>query len=155
MLAQLWLLSMFSFILEWRHSSISFSQKTGFLNFTKKTIVFHALVLTLNYKSVFSRSDDVTNPHLPLFDVTLLPILIENVVLVVSQEKITFTNVCITLFWAQSKKTRFWGSDDVIMMSQAPRLKLRLGAGSFVLWHIRNNNQQSKLSQKKTPKDLK
>ena len=58
---------------------------------------FHVLVLTLNHKSVFSRSDDVTSPHLLLRDVTLLLILIENIVLVVPQEKLSFTIVSITL----------------------------------------------------------
>ena len=57
---------------------------------------FHVLVLTLNPKSGFSRSDDVTRPHLLLFDVTLLSILIEIVVLVVPQEKLSFTNISIT-----------------------------------------------------------
>ena len=57
---------------------------------------FHVLVLTLNHKSVFSRSDDVTNPDLLLRDVTLLLILIENIVLVVPQEKLSFTIVSIT-----------------------------------------------------------
>ena len=68
---------------------------------------FHVLVLTLNHKSVFSRSDDVTSPHLLLRDVTLLLILIENIVLVVPQEKLLFTIVSITLLCAQSKKTSF------------------------------------------------
>ena len=58
---------------------------------------FHALVLTLNHKSVFSRSDDVTSPHSLLRDVTLLLILIENVVLVDPQQKLSFTIVFITL----------------------------------------------------------
>ena len=58
---------------------------------------FHVLVLTFNHKSVFSRSDDVTSPRLLLRDVTLLPILIENIVLVVPQEKLSFTIVSITL----------------------------------------------------------
>ena len=57
---------------------------------------FHVLVLTLNHKSVFSRSDDVTNPDLLFRDVTLLLILIENIVLVVPQEKLSFTIVSIT-----------------------------------------------------------
>ena len=94
---------------------------------------FHVLVLTLNHKSVFSRSDDVTSPHLLLRDVTLLLILIENIVLVVPQEKLSFTIVSITFLWVQSKKTSFWGSDDIVMMSQAPRPKLWLGTGSFLL----------------------
>ena len=58
---------------------------------------FHVLVLTLNHKSVFLRSDDVTSPHLLLRDVTLLSILIEKVVLVVPQEKLSFTIVSINL----------------------------------------------------------
>ena len=58
---------------------------------------FHALDLKLNHKSVFSRSDDVTSPHSLLLDVTLLLILIENVVLVVPQEKTSFAIVSITL----------------------------------------------------------
>ena len=49
---------------------------------------FHVLVLTLNHKNVFLRSDDVTSHHLLLRDVTLLSILIEKVVLVVPQEKL-------------------------------------------------------------------
>ena len=68
---------------------------------------FHVMVLTLNHKSVFSRSDDVTSPHSLLREVTLLSILIENVVLVVFQEKLLFTIVFITLLSAQSKKTSF------------------------------------------------
>ena len=67
-----------------------------------------------------------------LHEVILLSILTEKDVLVVPQEKLLFTIVSITLLWAQSKKTSFWGSDDVIMMSQAPRSKLRLGKGSFL-----------------------
>ena len=66
--------------------------------------------------------------------VTLLSILIENVVLIVPQEKLSFTIACITLLWAQSKKTNFWGSDDVIMMLQAPTPKLQLGTGIFLLY---------------------
>ena len=81
---------------------------------------------------MFSRSGDVTSPHSLLHEVMLLSILTEKDVLVVPQEKLLFTIVSITLLWAQSKKTSFWGSDDVIMMSQAPRSKLRLGKGSFL-----------------------
>ena len=44
---------------------------------------FHVLILTLNHKSMFSGSVDVTSPHSLLRDVTLLSNLIENVVLVV------------------------------------------------------------------------
>ena len=58
---------------------------------------FHVLILTLNHKSVFSRSDDLISSHLLLRDVTLLLILIENVVLLVPQEKLSFTIVSITL----------------------------------------------------------
>ena len=58
---------------------------------------FHVLELTLNYKSVFSRSDDVTSSHSPLRDVTLFLILIENAVLVLPQEKLSFKIVSITL----------------------------------------------------------
>ena len=58
---------------------------------------FHLLVLTLNNQNVFSRSDDVTNPHLLLCDVKLLSTLIENMVLEESQEKISITSVSITL----------------------------------------------------------
>ena len=138
MLGQLWILSMLSFILEWRHSSISFSLKNGFCKFTWKTIAlmrFHVLVLALNHESVFSRSNDVTSPHSLLRDVTPLLILIENVVLVVPQEKPSFAIVFITLLWAQSKKTGY--------------------RYFFTLWHIGNNNQPSNLSQEKMPKDLK
>ena len=50
---------------------------------------------TLNHKSVFLMSDEVTNPHSPLRDVTMLSIVIENVVLVVPREKLqTFPSVC-------------------------------------------------------------
>ena len=135
-LGQLWILSMLSIILEWRHSSISFSQKNGFCKFTWRTIAlmrFHVLVFTLNHKSVFSRADDVTRPHSLLRDITRLSILNENVVLVVPQEKPSFAIVSITLLWAQGKKTVFWSSDNVIMMSQTPGPKLRLDAGSFLL----------------------
>ena len=55
------------------------------------------------------------------------------IVLVVPQEKLSLANVSITLLWAQSKKTSFRDSDDVIMTSRAPRPKLRLGPGSFLL----------------------
>ena len=58
---------------------------------------FHVLVLTLNHKIMFSRSDDLTSLHSRLRDVTLLSILIENVVLIVPQEKLSFTIACITL----------------------------------------------------------
>ena len=74
--------------------------------------------------------------------------------MVVPQENLSFTNVSITLLWAQSKKTSFWGYDDVIMMPQGPRPKLRLGTGMFLLSDT-DNNKQWNLSQKKTPKDLK
>ena len=66
----------------------------SFCKSTWKTIPlmrFHVLVFTLNHKSVFLRSDDVTSPHLLLRDVTLLSILIEKVALVVPQKK---TIVC-------------------------------------------------------------
>ena len=113
----------------------TFVYKTTFR--TKQVIYFdesnRKYVPTLNHKSVFSRSDDVTRPHSLLCDLTLLSISIENVVLVVSQEKLLFTNVSITLFWAQSKKINFWGSDDVITMLQASRPKSWLGRGSFLL----------------------
>ena len=133
---QLWILPMLSFILEWSHSSINFSLKKCFLQFHLENYCFNAfscLVLTLNHKSVFSRSDNVTGSHSLLRHVILLLILIENVVLVVPQEKLSFTIVSITLLWAQSKKTRFWGSDDFIMMSQASRPKERQGTGSSLL----------------------
>ena len=139
MLQQLWILSMVSYILEWRHSSISFSLKNVFCKFAWKTIAlirFHVLVLILNHKSVFSRPDDVTSPHSLLRAVILLSILIENIVLVVPQEKLSFTFVSITLLWAQSKTTSLWGSDDVIMMPQASTSKLRLGTDSFLLSDI-------------------
>ena len=58
---------------------------------------FHVLVLTLNHKSVFSRADNVTRPYSLLRDITRLPILNENVVLVVPQEKPSFAIVSITL----------------------------------------------------------
>ena len=58
---------------------------------------FHVLVFTLNHKSAFSRSDDVTSPYSLLRDVTLLSVLIGNVVLVVSQEKLSFTIVPVAL----------------------------------------------------------
>ena len=61
---------------------------------------FHVLVLTLNLKSVFSKSDDVTSPYSLLRDVTLLSILIENVVLVVPQENYRlqlFPSLCFEL----------------------------------------------------------
>ena len=113
MLGQLWILSMLSFILEWCHSSISFSQKFGY-KFTWKTIAlmhFHVLVLTLNPKNVSWRCDDFTSPHSLLCEVTSWSILIKNVVLVVPQEKLSFTNVFITLLWPQTKKTNIWGSE--------------------------------------------
>ena len=131
MLGQLWILSMLLFILGWRHNSNSFSLKKCFCKFS---CVFSCLGLTLNHKSMFWRSGDVTSPHSLLHEVILLSILTEKDVLVVPQEKLLFTIVSITLLWAQSKKTSFWGSDDVIMMSQAPRSKLRLGKGSFLLF---------------------
>ena len=53
------------------------------------------------------------NSYSLLRDVTLPSILIENVALVVPQETLSFTIVSTTLLWAQSKKTCFWGSDDV------------------------------------------
>ena len=60
-------------------------------------IRFHLLVLALNYRNVFSRSDDVTIPHLLLCDVKMLSILIENIVLEESQENISITSVFIHL----------------------------------------------------------
>ena len=65
------------------------------------------------HNCVFSRSDDVITPYSLLRDVPLPSILIENVALVVPQETLSFTIVSTTLLWAQSKKTCFWGSDDV------------------------------------------
>ena len=58
---------------------------------------FHVFVLTLNHKSVFSSSDDVTSLYSLLHDVILLSIWIENVDLVVPQEKLSFTKISITL----------------------------------------------------------
>ena len=49
------------------------------------------------YRNVFSRSDDVTIPHLLLCDVKILSILIENIVLKESQENVSITSVFITL----------------------------------------------------------
>ena len=119
-LRQPWILSMLSFILEWRHSSISFSHKKGFCKFTWKTIAlmrFHFLVLVLNQKSVFSRFDDVKSPYLLLRDFTRLSILIEYVVLVVSPEKKnrlrTFPSLCSRL---KARKRVFevqWHHNDV------------------------------------------
>ena len=124
------------FLLVWRHKIISFYQNSCFCNFSWKTIAlirFHLLVLASNYRNVFSRPDDVPIPHLLLCDVKMLSILIENIVLEESQENISITSVFITLLWVQGIKTSFWGSDDVIMMSQAPRPKVRPGTGSFLL----------------------
>ena len=45
---------------------------------------------------MFPKPDDVTSPHFLLGDVTLLSILVKNVVLEVSQEKILNANVSIT-----------------------------------------------------------
>ena len=126
-----------SFLLVWRHKIINFLSKQFvlfFCNFSWKTIAlrrFHLLVLALNYRNVFSRTDDVTVPHLLLCDVRMLSILIENIE--ESQENISITNMFITLLWVQGIKTSFWGFDDVIMMSQAPRPKVRPGTGSFLL----------------------
>ena len=117
-----------SFFLVWHHKIISFFFKQLFLQFLRKTtalIRFHLLVLALNYRILFSWPDNVTSPHLLLCDITLLSVLIENVVLEVSQE-----NKLTTLLWAQNK-TSFWRSDDVIMTSQAPRPKARLGQPVF------------------------
>ena len=58
---------------------------------------FHVFVLTLNHKGVFSSSDDVTSLYSLLHDVILLSIWIENVDLVVPQEKLSFTKISITL----------------------------------------------------------
>ena len=63
----------------------------------------------------------------------MLSILIENIVLEESQEKISITSVFITILWVQGIKTSFWGYDDVIMMLQAARLKVQMGTGSFLL----------------------
>ena len=113
-----------------------FYQNSCFCNFSWKTvalILFHLFVLALNYRNVFSKPDDVTSPHLQLHDVKMLSILIENIVLEKSQESISITSVFITFIWVQGIKTSLWGSDDVIMMSQAPRPKVRIDTGSFLL----------------------
>ena len=79
--------------------------------FLFKTVVFSNFFLVKNYcfntfsspgldlklKNVFSRSDEVTGCCLLFCDVTLLLILIENVVLEFSQEKMSITNVSIAL----------------------------------------------------------
>ena len=91
---------MMSFLFAWRHNVISFLSKQLFLQFLMKTIaliLFHLLVLALNYRNVFSKPDDVTSPHLQLHDVKMLSILIENIVLEKSQESISITSVFITL----------------------------------------------------------
>ena len=119
-----------SFLLVWRHKIISFLSKQFFFC---SLIRFHLLVLTLNYRNVFAKTRDVTIPHLLLCDVRILSILIENIVLEESQENISITSIFITLPWVQRIKTSFWGSSDLIMMSQAPRPKVRLVTGSFLL----------------------
>ena len=124
------------FLLVWRQQIISFYQNSCFCNFSQKTIAlicFHLLVLALNYRNVFSRPDDVTIPHLLLCDVKNFSVLIENIVSEESEENISITSVFITLIWVQGIKTSFWGSHDVMMMSQASRPKVRLGTGSFLL----------------------
>ena len=63
----------------------------------------------------------------------MLSILIENIVLEESQEKISITSVLIAILWVQGIKASFWGYDAVIMMSQAARLKVQMGTGSFLL----------------------
>ena len=159
MLQQLWILSMVSYILEWRHSSISFSLKNVFCRFAWKTIAlirFHVLVLILNHKSVFSRPDDVTSPHSLLRAVILLSILIENVCFSSSSRK-TIVYICFHYFAVSSKQDneslRFgWRHNDATSLY----IKVTSGYRQFsTLWHIENNNQKPNLSQKKTPKDLK
>ena len=119
-----------SFLLVWRYKIISFLLKQFFFC---SLIRFHLLVLALNYRNVFAKTGDVTIPHLLLCDVRILSILIENIVLEESQENILITSIFITLLWVQRIKTSFWGSGDLIMISQAPRPKVRLGTGSFLL----------------------
>ena len=63
----------------------------------------------------------------------MLSTLIENIVLEESQEKISITSVFIAILWVQGIKTSFWRYDAVIMMSQAARLKVQMGTGSFLL----------------------
>ena len=135
-LGQPWILSMLLFILEWRHSSISFSHKNGFCKFTWKTIAlmrFHFLVLVLNQKSVFSRFDDVKSPYLLLRDFTLLSILIEYVVLVVPPKKTIVYERFHHFALGSKRENEFLRFSDITMMSQVPRPKLRLGTGSFLL----------------------
>ena len=111
-----------AFIYSWMSSQwYQFLSKNGFCKFTWKTIGlirFHVLVFTLNHKSVFSRSDDVTSPYSLLRDVTLLSILIGNVVLVVSQEKLSFTIVSITLLWVLYFEFKTKRVFEVLMTSQ-------------------------------------
>ena len=96
---------------------------------------FHVLVFTLNHKSAFSRSDDVTSPYSLLRDVTLLSVLIGNVVLVVSQEKLSFTIVPVALLWVLcfEFKTKNEFLRFLWRPLMSPRPKLHLGAGSFLL----------------------
>ena len=69
--------------------------------------------------------------HGLLCDAKMLSILIENIFFEESQENMSITSVFITLLWVQVIKTCFWGSGDVIMISQAPRRKVRLGKVVF------------------------
>lgn len=94
---------------------------------TVARIRFHLLVLTLNQENVFSK------PHPLLCDVIMLSIFLENVALKAPHQKLSFTSVSITLFWAQSKKTGFRGSGDDIMTSQVPRPKVQLDPNSFLI----------------------
>ena len=69
--------------------------------------------------------------HGLLCDAKMLSILIENIFFEESQENMSITSVFITLLWVQVIKICFWGSGDVIMISQAPRPKARVGKVVF------------------------
>ena len=82
------------------------------VNFSVFVICVEAIICLLFYnfhdrpkgKSVFSKSDDITSPHSLLYDVTMLSVLIENVVLVFPQEKLSFINVSIPVFELKTRK---------------------------------------------------
>ena len=56
---------------------------------------------------MFSRSDDNTNPHSLFFDVIMLPIFIENVDLVVTQENYRLKTFQSLYFELKSRKQVF------------------------------------------------
>ena len=110
---QLRILLILSFILEWRHSTISFFHKSCFCNFSWKALekLFSSLELKPR-KCVFR----VWDRHKPLHTIVWR----YNFINFYWQcyFRTSYRIVSITRFWTQNKETSLPDSNDVIMTSQ-------------------------------------